>query len=68
MSRLVYPVMILYIISANIFYPLGKMIGLVRSRTSFIQSSQSWDIGSSPTGGAGKMKLSRVVPASVKHI
>ena len=47
---------------------LGKMIGMVRLRTSFILSSQSWEIGSPPTGGAGRMKLSCVVPASVIHI
>ena len=31
-------------------------------------SSQSWEIGSPPTGGAGRMKLSCVVPVSVIHI
>ena len=66
--RLVYPIVILNIVSANIFFPLGKMIGMVRSRTNFILSSQSWEIGSPPTGGAGRMKLSCVVPASVIHI
>ena len=30
--------------------------------------SQSWESGSPPTGGAGRMKLSCVVPASVIHI
>ena len=50
------------------FVPLGKAIGTVRSRTSFILSSQSWEIGRPPTGGAGRMKLSCVVPASVIHI
>ena len=58
----------LNIVSANIFFPLGKMISMVRSRTSFILSSQSWEIGIPPTGGAGRMKLSCVVPASVMHI
>ena len=43
-------------------------IWMVRSWTSFILSSQSWEIGSPPTGGAGRMKLSCVVPASVIHI
>ena len=38
---------------------------MVRLITSFILSSQSWEIGSPPTGGAGRMKLSCVVPASV---
>ena len=38
------------------------------SWTSLILSSQSWEIGSPPTGGAGRMKLSCVVPASVIHI
>ena len=51
-----------------ISFLLGKMIGTVRSWTSFILSSQSWETGSPPTGGAGKMKLSCVVPASVIHI
>ena len=55
-------------LSANIFFPLGKMIGMVQSQTSFILSSQSRKIGSPPTGGAGRMKLSCVVPASVIHI
>ena len=68
--RLVYPIMILNIVSTNIFFPLGKMIGTVRSWTSFILSSQSWEIGSPPTGGAGRKKLSAdsVVPASVIRI
>ena len=52
----------------NIFLPFGKMIGMVRLRTSFILSSQSWEIGSPPTGGAGRTKLYCVVPASVIHI
>ena len=68
LPRLVYSIVILNIVSANIFFPLGKMIGMVRSRTSFILSSQSSEIGSPPTGGAGRMKLSCVVPASVIHI
>ena len=33
-------------------------------KTSFILSSRSWEIGSPPTGGAGRMKLSCVVSAS----
>ena len=53
-----------YLISQYIF-PLGKMNGTVRSRTSFILSNQSWEIGNPPTGGAGRMKLFCVVPASV---
>ena len=56
MTRLVYPIMILNIVSTNIFLPLSKMIGTVRSWTSFILSSQFWEIGSPPTGGAGRMK------------
>ena len=40
--RLVYPIVILNIVSANMFFPLGTMIGMVRSRTSFILSSQSY--------------------------
>ena len=51
-----------------LLFSLGMMIGMVRSRTSFILSSQSWEIDSPPTGGAGRMKLSCVVPASVIHI
>ena len=66
--KLVYPIMILNIVSTYIFFPLGKMIGMVRSRTSFILSSQSWEIGSSPTDGVGRMRLFCVVPASVIHI
>ena len=31
-------------------------------------SSQTWEIGSPPTGGAGRMKLSCVMPTSVIHI
>ena len=57
-SRLVCPALILYIILTNIFFPLGKMIGAVQSRTCFILSSRSWDIGSHPTGAAGRVKLS----------
>ena len=48
MSRLVYPTLILYTILTNILFPLGKMIGMVRSLTSFILSSQSWEISSPP--------------------
>ena len=66
--KLVYPIMILNIVSTNISFPLGKMIGTVRSWTSFILSSQSWEIGSPPTSGAGRMKLACVVPASVIRI
>ena len=39
---------------------------MVWFRTSFILSSQSWGI-CSPTGGARRMKLSCVVPASVTY-
>ena len=61
-SRLVYPVLILNTILTCIsFFHFGKMIGMVRSRTSFILSSQSCEIGSPPTGGAGRMKLPCVV-------
>ena len=47
--RLVYPTLILTIQLTNIYlihiyFPLGKMIGMVRSWTSFILSSQSWEI------------------------
>ena len=47
-----------YLISQYIF-PLGKMNGTVRSWTSFILSNQSWEIGSPPTGGAGRIVLCR---------
>ena len=43
---------------ANISFPLGKMIGML----------QSWEMGSPPTGGAGRMKLFCVVPVSAIHI
>ena len=42
LSRLVYPTLTLNTILTNIFFPLGKMIGMMRSQTSFILSSQSW--------------------------
>ena len=57
--ELVCPILILNIVSASIFFPLDKVIGMVRLRTSFILSSQSWEIGSPPTGGAGRMHLCR---------
>ena len=63
MPRLVCPILILNIVSVSRFFLLGKVFGLVRLRTSFILSSQSWEIGCPPTGGAGRMKLSCVVPA-----
>ena len=49
----------------SIFHPLGKIIGM---RTSFILSIRSWEIGGPLTSGAGRMKLSRVIPISVIHI
>ena len=49
-------ILILNIILVNILFPLGKMIGMVRSRTSFILSRRPWEIGSPPTDGAGRMK------------
>ena len=54
-TRSVHHIIILNV-SANIFFAFGKMIRMMRSRTSFILSSQSWEIGSPPTGGAGRMK------------
>ena len=42
------PIMILNNFSTNISFALGKMIGTVRSWTSFILASQSWEIGSPP--------------------
>ena len=41
----------------------NSLIGMVRLRTIFILSSRFWEIGRPPTGGAGGMKLSCVVPA-----
>ena len=52
--RLAYPILILNNI---IFFPCGKMNGMVRSRTSFILASRSEEIGSSPTGSAGRIML-----------
>ena len=49
----------------SIFFPLGKMIGVVRSQISFIMSSLSCEIGSPSIGGVGRMKLFCAVPASV---
>ena len=68
MPRLVYPNMILNIVAANIFFPLGKIVGMVWLQTSFILSSQSWEIDRPPTGSAGRMKLSCVIPELVIHI
>ena len=48
-----FSIMILNIASANIFFPLGKMNAMVRSRTNFILLSQSCEMCSPPTGGAG---------------
>ena len=56
LKSIIFTFFIFFIISTNISFPLGKMIGTVRSWTSFILSSQSWEIGSPPTGGAGGMK------------
>ena len=67
MPRLVHTIMILNIVSANIFFPLGKMIGMVQLQTSFILSSRSWEIGSPPTGGAGRMKLASVVSTHLTY-
>ena len=64
-SRLVYLTLTLNTILTNILFPLGKMIGMVRWRISFILSSPSWEIGSPPTVNTGRMKLSCAVPASV---
>ena len=61
-SKLVYPVLMLNTILTNILFPHGKINGVVRSRTRFILSSRSWETGSHPTGCAGRMKLSYVVP------
>ena len=63
--KVVYPILVLNNILTNIFFPLGKMIEVVLSRTSLILSNQSRLIGSPPTDSAGRMKLSSVVLASV---
>ena len=55
MARLMYPILILNTILTNIFFPHDKIIGMVRSRTSFILSSRCWEVGSPPTGGAGRI-------------
>ena len=65
MQQSVCPVQIFKHVSTSIFFPLRKVTGMVRLRTSFILSSQPWDIGSPLTGGAGRKKISCVVPASV---
>ena len=52
--RLVCPIMIFKIQLPIIFFPLGKMIEMVRLRTRFILPSQSWEIGSH-TGSGGRM-------------
>ena len=67
MPRLVYPIMILNIVSTNISFPLGKMIGMVRSRTSVILSSQSCEIGSPPTGGAVVLCRARIGHTHLTH-
>ena len=36
LPRLVYPILILNIVSASVFFSLGKVIGMMRLRTSFI--------------------------------
>ena len=62
------PTLIVIFVPFNIFFPIGKMIGTVRLRTSIILSFRSWEIGCHLTGGAGSMKLSCVVLASVTYI
>ena len=44
-----------YTVSANTFFPFGNMMGMLQLQISFILSSRSWEIGSSLTGGAGRM-------------
>ena len=65
MSGLVYPIMSLDIISANILFPLGTMIRMVQLQTSFILTSWSWEIDDCLSGNAGRIKLSYVIPAMV---
>ena len=67
MPTLVYTILILNIMLGNIFFPLGKTIEMVRLRTIFILSSQSWEIGS-PTGSAARMKLSCPMLATFIYI
>ena len=54
--------------STSIFFLPCKMIGMVRSQTNFILSSLSCEIGHPLTSGAGRMKLSCLMPTSVTHI
>ena len=61
-------ILILNVVSASMFFALGKVIGMVRLRTIFILSSQAWKIGSPPAGSARRVKITCVVPASVVHI
>ena len=70
MPRLVYNIMILNIVSINIYYfHLARWLEWCgKVSTSFILSSWSWEIGSPPIGGAERMKLSCVVPTSVIRI
>ena len=58
MLRLVYSILILKIMSASIFFPLGKMIGVVWLQTNFILSSLAWEISNLPTGSATRMNVS----------
>ena len=44
MPKLVCPILILNIVS-SILCPVGKVIWMVRLRTSFIRSWQFWEIG-----------------------
>ena len=62
-SRLVCPTLILNTILTNMFFHSTRWLefGVVGSRTSFILSSRSWEIGSPATGDAGRMKLSWVI-------
>ena len=46
-------------------FPLAQVIGTTQSRTNFIVSSPTRNSGILSTGGAGRMGVSRVVPASV---
>ena len=47
-SWLAYLTLILNIVSNNVFFPLGKMTGMMLLRASFILSSRSWEIGRPP--------------------
>ena len=67
--RLVYPSLILNTILTNIFFPLGKMIGMLRSWTSYILSSRSWEIARiGDTNLSHSYTMSKDPPPRCEHI